>query len=120
MCDLFFFFFFSFIVILTCCLKFIFAVQPVARKAYGRLLFLILYQSGVVEDFDVELLAEIENMPSFVSMELFATKGAAVRKTVDCFTFAGVIRLVNSDQEALVRDYDRIHAIEEIGFIKFE
>lgn len=72
-----------------------------------------------MEDFDAALLAEIESMPSFVWMELFAAQGQAVRKTIDCFTFGGVVRLLHADQATLLRDYARIREIEEIGFIKF-
>lgn len=82
-------------------------------------MFLILYEDGKVEDFDAELLAEIENMESFVSIELFVRKGANVRKTIDCFTFGGVIRLISDNREAVQRDYERIRQIEHQGFIVF-
>lgn len=82
-------------------------------------MFLILYKDGLVEDFDTELLTEIQNMPSFVSLEMFAAKGARVRKTIDCFTFGGVVRLINPDTAALVKDYERLREIEQIGFIKY-
>jgi serine phosphatase RsbU (regulator of sigma subunit) len=91
----------------------------VARNSDGRLVFLILYKDGLVEDFDTDLLLEIQNMPSFVSLEMFAAKGAQVRKTIDCFTFGGVVRLISSDSAAVVRDYERIREIEQIGFIKY-
>ena len=80
---------------------------------------MIIYEDGVVSDFNLDLLCEIESMPSFVSMELFAQKGGVVRRTVDCFTFGGVIRLVHSDQATILRDYERIREIEKTGFIYF-
>jgi hypothetical protein len=89
------------------------------RHSYGRLIFLILYTDGIVEDFDLTLLAEIEAMASFVSLELFCSQGGAVRKTVDCFTFGGVVRLLSDDQDTVLRDYERIREIEHIGFIHF-
>jgi len=89
------------------------------RHSDGRLVFLILYKDGLVEDFDHALLTEIQNMASFVSLEMFAAKGARVRKTIDCFTFGGVVRLVNPDTAVLVRDYERLRGIEQIGFIKY-
>eukprot|EP00598_Pedospumella_elongata_P002051 CAMPEP_0184985600 /NCGR_PEP_ID=MMETSP1098-20130426/14199_1 /TAXON_ID=89044 /ORGANISM="Spumella elongata, Strain CCAP 955/1" /LENGTH=524 /DNA_ID=CAMNT_0027509693 /DNA_START=69 /DNA_END=1643 /DNA_ORIENTATION=+ len=92
---------------------------PMERHSDGRLVFLILYKDGLVEDFDHSLLAEMQNMPSFVSLEMFAAKGARVRKTIDCFTFGGVVRLINPDTAALVRDYERLREIEQIGFIKY-
>lgn len=94
-------------------------VQPTTRLCHGRLLFLILYKDGIVGDFDANLMNEIERLPSFVSIELFCARGGVVRKTVDCFTFGGVVRLIHDDEETLVRDYNRIREIEEIGFIHF-
>lgn len=94
-------------------------LQPNERHSDGRLVFLILYKDGLVEDFDAALLEEIQKMPSFVSLEMFAAKGSHVRKTIDCFTFGGVVRLVGQDSAALARDYERIREIEQIGFIKF-
>lgn len=50
---------------------------------------------------------------------MFAVQGAHVRKTIDCFTFGGVVRLISDDSEALAKDYERIREIEQIGFIKY-
>ena len=47
------------------------------------------------------MLGEIEDLQSFVSMELFVTKGGVVRKTIDCFTFGGVIRLIHDDPNTI-------------------
>jgi hypothetical protein len=94
-------------------------LQPTTRLCYGRMLFLIVYKDGVVGDFNAELLQEIEQMPSLVSMELFCSVGSVVRRTVDCFTFGGVVRMLHADEATLLRDYNRIREIEEIGFIHF-
>lgn len=88
-------------------------------KSDGRLVFLILYEEGKVDDLNTELLSEIENMESFVSIELFIRPGAHVRRTIDCFTFGGVIRLISPSSEAVQRDYERIRQIEHQGFVVF-
>jgi len=108
--------------------------EPTVRYAHGRLMFLILYQEGVVKALNQELLTEIQQLKSFVAMELFCTTGTHVRKTIDCFTFGGIVKLVTSIQQVdgnstssssdlaeqqINQDYDRIREIERIGFITF-
>jgi hypothetical protein len=86
----------------------------------GRLVFIVLHSGGVVKDFDQQLLGEIEAMPSFVAMELFAHKGQTVHPTVDCFTFGGIVKLIHSDEKQVTTDYNRIREIEQIGIIEYE
>jgi hypothetical protein len=90
------------------------------RICFGRLLFFVLYKGGQVRDLDQTLLTEIESLPSFIAMELFAGKGKTVHPTVDCFTFGGIVKLIHNDEGQVTQDYDRIRAIEQIGIIEFE
>ena len=59
-------------------------------------------------------------MPSFVRMELFLKPGEPVVPTINCFTFGGVVVLINDDQEQLAADYRRIHEMEECGLFEVE
>ena len=86
--------------------------QPTTRKSYGRLLFLIVQSEGVLRAIDEAALNEIEDMKSFVDMEIFVKVGGSIRKTIDCFSFGGSIKLVNDDLSQLVEDYERIRALE--------
>mmetsp|Transcript_15237 Transcript_15237/g.34244 ORF Transcript_15237/g.34244 Transcript_15237/m.34244 type:complete len:540 (-) Transcript_15237:2177-3796(-) len=94
--------------------------EPTMRICDGRLVFIVLHSGGVVKDFDQQLLGEIEAMPSFVAMELFAHKGQTVHPTVDCFTFGGIVKLIHSDEKQVTMDYNRIREIEQIGIIEYE
>ena len=86
--------------------------QPTTRKSCGRLLFLIVQSEGVLRAIDEAALNEIEDMKSFVDMEIFVKVGGSIRKTIDCFSFGGSIKLVNNDLSQLVEDYERIRALE--------
>lgn len=54
-------------------------------------------------------------MSSFISLELSLKQRHHVKKTVDCFTFGGFVKLYNLDLEALKRDYERLREIELAG-----
>jgi hypothetical protein len=92
----------------------------VKRLAHGRLAFLILHSGGVVKEYNQEMITELESLNSFMSIELFSKVGATLRKTVDCFTFGGILCLLNKDEHVMQSDYDRIREIEEVGFVVFE
>ena len=61
------------------------------------------------------MVMEIRNMSSFVDMEIFFKIGRHVSKTIDCFTFGGIVKLTNPDLKQLVADYDRIREMEKSG-----
>ena len=55
---------------------------------------------------------EIRNLSSYRGMELFVDKGEMLKKTIDCFTWAGTVQLWNADEELLERDIRRIREME--------
>ena len=59
-------------------------------------------------------------MKSFQYMELFVKMNEPVHKTINCFTFGGLIKLVNSNLSDLVNDYNRIKEMEKNGLFKIE
>lgn len=52
-------------------------------------------------------------MRSFIRMEIFLKPGEIVRKTVDCFTLAGVIMLSHRYESQVEADYLRIREMED-------
>jgi hypothetical protein len=56
-------------------------------------------------------------MKSLVSMQLFVKPGDKVKATVDCFSFGGVVVLVNADTPQLLEDYARLHCITTDLFV---
>eukprot|EP01039_Chlorochromonas_danica_P007202 gene7202-7968_t len=93
---------------------------PTVLRNYGRMLFLIAFDEGVLKEVDPSLLEEIRRMQSVVGVDLLVKPGTYVYKTIDCFTFGGVIRLVNEDLSQLERDYNRIREMEKSGLFVFE
>jgi hypothetical protein len=92
--------------------------QPVSRKCYGRLLFFTVYVEGTLEEVNEAFLDEIHQMKSFKYMELFVKVGGPIRKTIDCFTFGGIVKLINTDLSELVANYTRIKEIESLDLFK--
>jgi len=94
--------------------------EPTVRYCDGRLLFLICRTSGTLAEVNINLVEEIRQMKSFVSMEIFLKPGCDVKPTINCFTFGGVVVLINPDEEQLVADYQRIHEMEECNLFVCE
>lgn len=69
--------------------------------------------SGVLTDINPDMIEEIRHMRSFVRMEIFLKPGELIRKTIDCFTLAGVIMLTHRSEIQVVNDYDRIRQMED-------
>ena len=62
-----------------------------------------------------EFVEEIKSMPSFVGIEVFHHTGKKIQKTVDCFSWAGVVKLYHLENQQLVKDYNRIREMEDSG-----
>jgi len=86
---------------------------PLVRHAFGRLLFICVRSSGVLVEVCKDFVEEIESMSSFLFIEIFHREGKRIRPTIDCFTFGGLVKLVNKDLTALLKDYERIQSMEE-------
>ena len=61
------------------------------------------------------MVLEIRAMASFVDMEIFFKIGRVVSRTIDCFTFGGIVKLNNTDLPTLLTDYERIREMEKSG-----
>ena len=47
--------------------------------------------SGLLVEICADYIEELRNMRSFIRMEIFLKPGQHVKKTIDCFTLAGVV-----------------------------
>ena len=87
---------------------------PPPLVAHGRIKFLVFFGEGGIlarpSPCLVEGLREILAMPTYRAHEIFASPGAAVGPTIDCFTWGGVVKLCGSEEDVR-RDYDRIDAL---------
>jgi hypothetical protein len=70
---------------------------------------------GMLEQVNPSYLSEITAMKSFVYMELFHSPGNHVKKTVDCFTWAGLVKLFHLSDDQVNKDYNRIRDMEDTG-----
>jgi hypothetical protein len=59
-------------------------------------------------------------MRSFIRMEIFLKPGDRIRKTIDCFTLAGVIMMSHRFEGQVEGDYSRIRSIEDEGLFVCE
>jgi len=53
------------------------------------------------------VLDEIRAMESYRGHQLFVQEGQQLHKTINCFTWAGCVRLVHEDEQHLNKDYKR-------------
>ncbi|RYH30000.1 hypothetical protein EON65_06680 [archaeon] len=94
-------------------------VQPLVKHAEGCILYLIVHREGLFLELDPVMLEEIQQLSSFVKLDLFAKSGTIIKKTIDCFSFGGIVRLVHDDARQLQADYDRIHQMTVSGLFVF-
>lgn len=90
-------------------------MQPQSLKTNGRLMFFVSTVSGTLSEINPQYLAEIQSMDSFVNFEMFLKVGGLISKTINCFTFAGIVLLIHGDLETVLSDGDRIRAMEDSG-----
>jgi len=93
---------------------------PPVHKAFPRVCFIVSYVSGILIEVREDLYKEILGMQSFRNIQLFVEKGKKVMPTTDSFTFVGQVTLCHVDESVVEKDYERIHEIENNGFLVLE
>lgn len=78
-------------------------------------MFFVSTVSGTLSEINPEYVAEMQSMQSFVSFEMFLKVGGRISKTINCFTFAGMIMLIHDDLNIVLNEGDRIRAMEDSG-----
>lgn len=61
--------------------------------------------SGVLKEINPVTLTELKSLESYRGHQFFVSSNQLVRKTVDCFSWAGYVKLNNSDKDRLYADY---------------
>lgn len=88
--------------------------QPDARLAHGMMKWIIVTQSeGTLVEVNPDALHELTSLQSYRGHQFFVEVGERLRKTVDCFTWGGYVKLVHVDEDQLVRDYQRLEELEK-------
>ena len=93
-----------------------FAARPAAcaeasRRAEARLKYLLVHRVGTLAAVSGEALAEVGAMASYRGHEVFVVPGQALTPTIDCFSWAGVVKLAHADPAVVEADYARIEAL---------
>jgi hypothetical protein len=64
-------------------------------------------KEGMLRRIDDASLQEILNMESYRSHQFFVEAGEPIKKTQNCFSWAGAVTLANTCSASLERDYAR-------------
>jgi hypothetical protein len=84
---------------------------PMNLKRRGAMVHLVNYQHGRLSNINEAALDEIQSMESVLNMEVyesFLELGQTITPTIDIRSDAGWVQLVNNDDDAFRRDYNRI------------
>ena len=90
-------------------------VAPTQRYGFGRVLFIVVNSNGVLGSINPAFTEEIMAMSSIVHLEYFLKVGQPFIRTIDCFSFGGLVKLVNKDLKQLTDDYERIRSMEVVS-----
>jgi ATP-grasp domain len=92
---------------------------PRNLKRRGAMVHLVNYQHGRLSHINEAALDEIQSMESVLNMEVyesFLELGQMITPTIDIRSDAGWVQLVNDDDDAFRRDYNRIIELMHIIF----
>jgi hypothetical protein len=95
-------------------------LTPIQRFGFGRVLFIVVNNSGTLSSINSMYTEEILAMSSTVHLEYFLKIGQPFKSTIDCFGFGGLVKLCNKDLKELVKDYERIRSMEGVGMEWFQ
>jgi len=77
----------------------------------GCVKYLLVHQAGTLLSLDSRGLDAIKALPSYRGHEIFLTVGKPVIPTANCFSWGGIVKLVNATDQGLQRDYDIIEQL---------
>ncbi|CAN0359024.1 unnamed protein product, partial [Ectocarpus fasciculatus] len=89
-----------------------FPSEPINRKMFGSLKWLCSFKEGPFKEYCAADVAEITKMESYRGHQFFVKPGSTIRKTKNCFTWVGCVRLTHKDEETVKRDLARLEVME--------
>eukprot|EP00903_Cladosiphon_okamuranus_P016162 g14915.t1 len=93
-------------------------MRPLDLKKAGREVFFVSRQSGMLRALPG--LDEIRKFKSFRRQEVAAKPRDFVYQTVDCFTRPGSVQMVHEEEATVLKEYERVRALEQRGLFDFE
>eukprot|EP00456_Euglypha_rotunda_P033824 TRINITY_DN2609_c0_g1_i5.p1 TRINITY_DN2609_c0_g1~~TRINITY_DN2609_c0_g1_i5.p1 ORF type:complete len:368 (+),score=43.31 TRINITY_DN2609_c0_g1_i5:164-1105(+) len=91
---------------------------PVLKNYYGIEVFLVSQVDGKLISFP--RLEEVKKLKTFFQLDLLIKPGDKIKKTIDCISRPGSVRLCGPDKYDLEADYLRIRDMEKIKFYEVE
>ena len=67
----------------------------------------VTQEEGKLVEIKNDILTELISSQSYRGHQFFVDIGEQLRKTRDCFTWAGYVKLCHTDEEQIQRDYAR-------------
>ena len=79
-------------------------------RAFAAIVHLVNYAEGEVVGLNEDVIAEIENLPSVLAMEIYDHFGIGnqIRPTIDIRSDSGWCHIMNDEEEQFIADYERI------------
>jgi biotin carboxylase len=93
---------------------------PSVAIGAGKVLCLIVKVDGILAEIDPVLIEEMRNLASFGRCEVYVKLGKKVVRTINGFSFGGVVVLKHEEQGVVDRDYLRIRQMEDEGLFVVE
>jgi len=94
------------------------AEYPIVKDYYGVEVFLVSQKEGKLKSFP--RLEEVKRLKSFFQLDLLVKPGEPLKKTIDCITRPGSVRLCHTDKKQVERDFETIQDMQLNGFYEVE
>lgn len=93
-----------------------YAGKVFTRHKFGALVITATELDGIVEDLDLDALAELEALPSLTNLRIKIKPGGRIKPTVDLYTSTLGVHLATDSAEQLERDYERVQQLKDAVF----
>jgi len=91
---------------------------PVLSEFIGAEVFLVSQVEGKL--ISLPKLEEVKKLKSFFQLDLLVKPGERIKKTVDCITRPGSVRLAHKDKIQVEADFLRLEEMQKEGFYVIE
>jgi len=89
-------------------------VEPIIKGWHAHKIDIVSYVEGKLKD--MPRLEEVKQLKTFFGMDILVKVGGPIKRTIDCITTPGSIRLCGEDQFEVQADALRIRQMEEENF----
>ncbi len=76
-------------------------------------MFIVIKTEGTLKEINKDFDNEIRSFKSLLTLQYFPKIGSQIRKTIDCFTWGGVVKLFHEEYDVVEKEYSRIREMED-------